>query len=242
MSLSLPRSVSIASASRPDRIPTCSGGAAAMSSDAGCGQAPICASAGQFAGQQMQTTKIANRMGWSGTADMTCFGADLADQNATTSHRGDHPARPDVIWNLQLRRPENLPADGMIAVGEGTSARPQWQLARYATLRSPGCERGIMPPIGPKRSCAPRFAPMAPRKAGLSPISNRRLPWPERAPVAARRPGPVSRVAWPIDRPSRALGLVASGFVLVAGVQLFVLAGLSGPLANLRYSPAGPRA
>src|ERR1043166_2532222 len=67
MSLSLPRSDLIASASRPDRIPTCSGRAAAMSSDAVCGQAPFCASAGRFADQQMQTSKIAKQRGPSGT-------------------------------------------------------------------------------------------------------------------------------------------------------------------------------
>src|SRR5688572_12002466 len=77
MSLSLSRSNLIASASRPDRIPTCSGGAAGISSDGVREQAPICASAGWLAGQQMQTSKIVNRSGWSGTADVThlCGGA-----------------------------------------------------------------------------------------------------------------------------------------------------------------------
>lgn len=73
MSRSVPRSDLIASATCPDRIPTCSGGALAMSSDALCGQTLICASAGLFAGQQMQTTKIANRRGRSRTADMPDF-------------------------------------------------------------------------------------------------------------------------------------------------------------------------
>src|SRR5262245_13072673 len=71
MSLSLSRSDLIASESRADRIPTCSGGAGTMSPDAVCGQAPISASAGRFAGQQMQTSKIVNRSGWSDTADLT---------------------------------------------------------------------------------------------------------------------------------------------------------------------------
>lgn len=72
-----------------------------MSSDAVCGQAPSCASAGRLAGQQMQTTKIANRRGWSGTADMAHSGANLADlghthtlmsigQNSTHSRQGSY--------------------------------------------------------------------------------------------------------------------------------------------------------
>jgi len=73
--VALPRSDLIASASRPDRIPTCSGGAGAISSDAVCGQEPICARAGRFAGPQMQRSKIANRSGWNGTADVAHLGA-----------------------------------------------------------------------------------------------------------------------------------------------------------------------
>src|ERR1044072_532354 len=86
MSLSLPRSDLIASASCPERIPTCSAGAAAMSSDAVCGQAPTCASAGRLAGQQMQTSKIANRRGWRNTCANGVYPAEYDNRNVILRH------------------------------------------------------------------------------------------------------------------------------------------------------------
>src|SRR5262245_10236401 len=61
MSLFLLRSDLIASARPPDRIPTCSGGAATMSSDDACVHTPVCARAGMFAKVNMQPARIANR-------------------------------------------------------------------------------------------------------------------------------------------------------------------------------------